>query len=125
MNLNGALFIAAGATLGAFTRYGLTYAFNSERLPWGTLLANLLGGYLIGFILAMFSRWPTVSPEMRLGIVTGFLGALTTFSTFSAEVVDFLASRDYRWGIAFILFHVGGTLIATVVGVWSFRLCCR
>lgn len=125
MNLMGVLFIAAGATLGALARHGLTYTFNGERLPWGTLLANLLGGYLIGFVLALLSRWPTVSLEIRLGMITGFLGALTTFSTFSAEIVGFFESRDYRWGIAFLLFHVGGSLMATLLGVWSFRLCCR
>lgn len=123
MNIQGVVFIAIGATCGALCRWGLSSWFNGERLPWGTLLANLLGGYLIGAVLAAFVRWPNVSAELRLGIVTGFLGALTTFSSFSAEVVTFLTSRDYRTGIALVLMHVVGSLTATLLGMWSFRVC--
>ena len=123
MNIQGIVLIAIGATCGAICRWCLSSWLNSEKLPWGTLLANVIGGYLIGVVMAALMRWPHVSPELRLAVVTGFLGALTTFSSFSAEVVTFLTSRDYRTGVALVLMHVLGSLVATMLGIWSFRLC--
>lgn len=122
MSWQGVLCISLGASLGAVSRWALSNWLNGPR-PWGTLLANLLGAYLIGIAVASFIRWPTVTPEIRLGIVTGFLGALTTFSSFSAEIVAFLTARDYRWAVVLVGLHVVGSLLATLLGMWSFRAC--
>ena len=121
MSWQGVVWISAGAVIGALCRFGLSFWFNGERFAWGTLLANLLGGYLIGVAIASFTRWPTIPPEIRLGLVTGFLGALTTFSSFSGEVVMMLSSREYRWAMAFIVMHVFGSLAATLLGMWTLR----
>lgn len=131
MNWQSVVCISVGAAIGAHCRWGLTNWclgstwFSGHRLPWGTLLANVIGGYLIGVVIASFVRWPNVPTEVRLGLVTGFLGALTTFSSFSNEVVTFLTSRDYRWAAILIVLHVAGSLTATLLGLWSFRICFR
>ncbi len=87
----------------------------------GTLAANLLGGYLVGFAVAFFLARPDLPPEWRLLVITGFLGALTTFSTFSAEVVELLARGDYSAGIALAATHLAGSLLLTVAGFATFR----
>jgi CrcB protein len=91
-------------------------------VPLGTLAANLGGGYLIGLALAWFAMNPGVSPETRLLLVTGFLGALTTFSTFSAEAVTLLQRQQFGWAAAHVLLHLAGSLLATVLGMWTLRL---
>lgn len=117
-------FVAAGAVLGAWLRWALSYWLNprSEFLPLGTLAANLIGGYLVGVAVAVFVAHPSVSPYWRLLIITGFLGGLTTFSTFSAESVALML--DDRWAAALVhtLAHLGGSIAATLLGIFSYRL---
>jgi CrcB protein len=113
------LVISIGAALGAVTRWGLSSGLNHVLpvLPLGTLVANLVGGYLIGLALALFSQWPALAPEWRLFVVTGFLGGLTTFSTFSAEVVQSLQQGRLGWALATVLTHVAGSLALTLAGL--------
>lgn len=123
--MNGWAFLAVGggAALGAWTRWGLGLWLNPmlPALPLGTLAANLGGGYIIGLALAWFALNPGVSPETRLLLVTGFLGALTTFSTFSAESVNLLQRQQYGWAATHIFVHLAGSLLATVLGMWTLR----
>jgi CrcB protein len=114
--------IALGATLGALLRweFGLKLNHLFPSLPLGTLTANLIGGYLIGFAIAYFAQAPGIAPEWRLFIITGFCGGLTTFSTFSAEVVMLLFQQE-RLALAIIAigFHVAGSLLMTLAGMGS------
>jgi CrcB protein len=123
MNLLALLSIALGATLGAWLRWGLGVWLNAHlpQIPPGTLLANLLGGYLIGLAVAFFLQHPQLAPEWRLFIVTGFLGGLTTFSTFSAETTTLLLRGQYLWATGIILAHLGGSLLMTVLGIHTMR----
>jgi len=112
------LSISVGATAGALLRWVLsTRAFPSLPLPLGTLSANLLGAYLIGMALAVFAAWPQLSPTWRLLIITGFLGSLTTFSSFSAEMVGLLQGGRWSWAMAGIVAHVAGSLMMTFLGI--------
>jgi CrcB protein len=117
------LAIGIGAALGAWARWGLGLWLNSSlpELPLGTLSANLIGGYLIGLAIAFFLQHPSVSPEWRLFIITGFLGGLTTFSTFSAETVTLLLRGQYAWGAGIIAAHLGGSLLMTVMGIQTVK----
>lgn len=117
------LSIGIGAAFGAWLRWGLGLWFNPvlPELPLGTLSANLIGGYLIGLAVAFFTQYPGLSPEWRLFIITGFLGGLTTFSTFSAETVTLLLRGQYAWGSAIIVGHLGGSLLMTVLGIQTFK----
>ena len=116
--------ISLGASLGALLRWLLGTELNAlfPSLPPGTLAANLLGGYLIGLAVAFFASNPSLSPEWRLLTVTGFLGGLTTFSTFSAEVVTQLMSGRLTWALATILVHVFGSIGMTLLGVGTMAL---
>jgi len=114
------LAISIGASLGALARWGLSlWLTPGGIIPWGTLAANLIGGYLIGICIAVFQAMPQLDPVWRLALVTGFLGGLTTFSCFSAEVVIFL--MDARYGLAALTatVHVLGSLLMTVAGLKS------
>lgn len=115
--------VGAGAAVGAWTRWLLALALNPlfPQLPPGTLLANAVGGLLIGIAVESFAGNPSVSPELRLLIVTGFLGGLTTFSTFSAEAVGLMAKRDIGWALAHIGSHLLTSLLLTGVGMWLVR----
>lgn len=115
--------IAVGAAAGALLRWYLAERLNAlfPRLPPGTLAANLVGAYLIGIALAVFLSFPDVSPVWRLLTVTGFLGGLTTFSTFSAEVVTALLDARWGWGLATIAAHVAGSIALTLLGVATVR----
>lgn len=117
------LAIGLGAACGAWLRWGLGLWLNSRlpELPLGTLAANLLGGYLIGLAIAFFMQHPGITPEWRLFIITGFLGGLTTFSTFSAETVTLLLRGQYAWGAGIIAAHLSGTLLMTVLGIQTFK----
>lgn len=123
------LAIAMGASFGAVLRWYLANKLNAlfPSLPPGTLAANLIGAYLIGLALAIFLSFPTLSPEWRLLTVTGFLGGLTTFSTFSAEVVTAMLGARWAWALATIALHVSGSIgltllgFATVKGLLSFN----
>ena len=119
MSVAGAIAIAIGGVLGAWSRWGLSYLFNAlwPSLPPGTLTANLVGGYLIGFFVELFELRSEIPPEAGLFVITGFLGALTTFSTFSAEAVTLLVRGQYMWAICHITSHLVGSLIMTVLGI--------
>lgn len=123
MVLGPVLAIALGAALGALLRWGLGLALNGlfPTVPPGTLLANLIGGYLVGVAMALFAHQVTLPPEWRLFAVTGFLGGLTTFSTFSAEVVLLLQQGRLAWAAGAISLHVVGSLLATLAGIASYE----
>ncbi len=114
--------ITSGASIGAVLRWWLSVNFNtaSPSLQPGTLIANLVGGYLIGIGIAYFSAHPALPPEWRLFAITGFLGGLTTFSTFSAEVVALLQEGKIPLACAVIAAHVMGSLILTLLGIFTF-----
>jgi CrcB protein len=118
------LAIACGAALGALLRWFLGLKLNSffPAIPPGTLAANLIGGYIIGFAIAYFAWAPSVAPEWRLLIVTGFCGGLTTFSTFSAEVVTLLQQGRLLVALGAVGVHVGGSLFATFAGIVTWQL---
>lgn len=124
MNLYALLAVAVGAVLGAWLRWGLGLWLNPvfPTLPFGTLAANLLGGYLIGLAVAFFGHHAGLAPEWRLFAVTGFLDALTTFSTFSAEVVTLMLREQFGWAFATAAAHLLGSLSLTAVGIWTFKL---
>jgi CrcB protein len=111
--------IAAGASLGAIARWLLGNGLNAlfPDIPPGTLAANLIGGYLIGVAIGYFAAHPTLAPEWRLLVITGFLGGLTTFSTFSAEVVTLLQQGRLLWAAAAIGVHVTGSVAMTLAGM--------
>ncbi len=112
--------ICLGASIGALSRWGLALWLSPGGvIPWGTLAANLLGGYLIGLCIATFQSLPHLDPVWRLMLVTGFLGALTTFSTFSAEVVIYLMEARYGLAVGTTLVHLLGSLLMTAAGIKS------
>ncbi|MDQ3059820.1 MAG: fluoride efflux transporter CrcB [Pseudomonadota bacterium] len=112
------LAISIGASLGALSRWGLAlWLTPGGVIPWGTLAANLIGGYLIGLAIAVFQSMPQLDPLWRMLLVTGFLGGLTTFSTFSAEVVTYLMQERYGLAAGTALVHVLGSLLMTVLGI--------
>ena len=114
--------ICLGACVGALARWQLGLWFNTgATIPWGTLAANLLGAYLIGVCVALFDHLPELDPVWRLALVTGFLGALTTFSSFSAEVVAMLLQSRYTLALGTAALHLLGSLALTVAGMWSFQ----
>ena len=120
MIINQWIAVGTGAALGAWMRWGLGIALNASLLPLGTLLANLGGGLLMGVALAYFVETPTQN-ELRLFIMTGFLGGLTTFSAFSAEAFNLLHKQQYAWASAHILSHVLGSLLMTALGFYVFN----
>ena len=123
MTLYAFIAVGLGAAIGSWLRWGLSVWLNSTlpELALGTLSANLIGGYLIGLAVAFFIQQPELSPEWRLFIITGFLGGLTTFSTFSAETVTLLVRGQYAWSVAIIVAHLGGSLLMTVLGMQTFK----
>ncbi|HZV54685.1 MAG TPA: fluoride efflux transporter CrcB [Rhodocyclaceae bacterium] len=121
MTWAASIAIAIGAVLGAWARWGLGLWLNPlfPPVPLGTLAANLIGGYLVGVAVAVFHINVELPPEFRLFFVTGFLGALTTFSTFSAEVVALVRSAQYAWAIGAASLHLFGSLLMTGLGIWT------
>ncbi len=117
--MHAVLAICLGACIGALARWQLGLWLNHAGawLPWGTLAANLAGGYLVGLCVAVFEQHPGLDPAWRLLLVTGFLGALTTFSSFSAEVVEMLMRQRYLPAAGTVLLHLGGSLLLTVAGI--------
>ena len=124
MGLYGLISVGVGAALGAWLRWWLGVMLNPlfPTLPPGTLAANLLGGYLIGLAVAFFAQHPGLPPEIRLLVVTGFLGALTTFSTFSAEVVTLFSRAEYLWGSIEAGVHLFGSFAMTALGMMTINL---
>jgi CrcB protein len=123
MGGSGFIAVGVGAALGAWLRWWLGIVLNavSPNLPFGTLAANLIGGYLIGVAVEYFSQQGGVPIEMRLFVITGFLGGLTTFSTFSAEAVGLLMESRYMWAIVLISSHLIGSIAMTVLGIFTVR----
>lgn len=119
MELSSFLAVGVGAAVGAWLRWGLGIWLNSSfpTLPMGTLASNLLGGYLVGMAVAFFAQHPGLSPDMRLFVITGFLGGLTTFSTFSAEAVNLISRAEYGWAVAHVSGHLAGSLVLTLLGM--------
>ena len=117
--LNSLVAICVGASLGAVVRWLLGVWLNAlfPVVPPGTVAANLIGGYLVGLAVAVLATNPGLAPEWRLLVITGFLGSLTTFSAFSAEVVGLLQQGRVLWAGAAIGLHVGGSLVMTVLGL--------
>jgi len=115
------LSIGIGAVLGAWLRYGLGLWLNPvfATVPLGTLAANLIGGYLVGVAVAIFHINVELPPEVRLFFITGFLGALTTFSTFSAEVVHLIQTARYAWAVGAASLHLFGSLLMTGLGIFT------
>jgi fluoride exporter len=121
MNPFPILAVFGGAGFGALLRWRLGIWLNPvfPTVPLGTLAANLVGGFLIGVFGAWFSHDPGISPETRLLVITGFLGGLTTFSTFSVEVVTLLGEREYGWALGTAGAHLAGSLLLTAVGIMT------
>ncbi|AGI23032.1 chromosome condensation membrane protein [Pseudomonas sp. ATCC 13867] len=115
------LAVSLGAALGAVLRWVLGLKLNSllPSMPPGTVVANLVGGYIIGAAIAFFANMPGLAPEWRLLIITGFCGGLTTFSTFSAEIVVLLQQGRLVWALGAIATHLAGSLLMTMLGLLS------
>lgn len=116
---NSAIVIFIGAGFGALARWGLGLWLNPvfPTVPLGTLAANAIGGLLMGLVLGVFAQYESLSPLLRLALTTGFLGGLTTFSTFSAETSTLLLRGEYGWAAATVGLHVGASLLATLAGI--------
>jgi CrcB protein len=115
--------VGSGAAVGAWMRWGLAAFLNPlfPTLPLGTLAANLIGGLMMGFAMELLTRHAVLPAEVRLLVTTGFLGGLTTFSTFSSEVVTLLTRREYLWGFFAVAAHVIGSVAMTILGIALIR----
>jgi len=124
MGMTAFFAVGTGAAIGAWGRWGLSLALNAlfPFLPLGTLVANLVGGYLMGISMGLVALGGLLSPELRLLITTGFLGGLTTFSTFSAESVTLFSRGEYGWASLHLLGHVIGSLLMTALGLMTVQL---
>jgi CrcB protein len=123
VSASGFLAVGLGAALGAWMRWLLSLALNAAHphLPFGTLASNLIGGYLIGMIIEWLGVRSGIPPEVRLFAITGFLGGLTTFSTFSAESVNLLYRQEYGWAVLHTGAHLFGSLALTALGIMTVR----
>ena len=117
------LAISVGSVAGGLLRWFLSLKLNiiAFAIPLGTLLSNLIAGYIIGFAIAFFNH-SNLSAECRLLVITGFCGGLSTFSTFSAEIVNFLQEGRIAWGLTSIAIHVIGSVLMTFLGIFSYQL---
>jgi CrcB protein len=117
--LKSVLAICVGASLGALLRWWLGLVLNGlfPTIPPGTLAANLVGGYLVGLAIAFFATYAAIAPEWRLLVITGFCGGLTTFSTFSAELVTLLQQGRAAWALAAAAAHLLGSMLMTFAGI--------
>ena len=114
--------IAVGASLGAWARYGLALFMNGRGwLPWGTFTANAVGGFMVGLAIGYISANREASPLFRLFFITGFLGGLTTFSSFSAEVTTLLIDGDVLRGLALAALHLAASLLLTAIGIGLYK----
>ena len=123
MSAAGFAAVGVGAALGAWLRWALGLALNHvlPLFPLGTLLANLVGGYLIGVSMGWIAQTGAMSPELRLFVITGFLGGLTTFSTFSAESLSLLQAGRYEVALLHVAGHLAGSILLTLLGLWTVR----
>lgn len=121
--MNGFIAVGMGAALGAWVRWGMGLWLNPlyPSIPLGTLAVNWVGAYLIGFFIAFFAQHPGLSPEWRLLIITGFMGALTTFSTFSAEVVTLYMRGQVGYAITTAALHLFGSFGMTGLGLLTYK----
>ena len=121
--VNGFIAVGVGAAIGAWARWGLSMWLNPRFMlfPLGTFVANAFCGFLVGLAVAYFVRHPELSPAWRLFAVTGFLGGLTTFSTYSAEVVALIEQNELMWALAVAAAHLLVSLALTAVGIWIYR----
>lgn len=119
MGYTGFLAVGVGGIFGCWLRWWLAVAFNPlfPNVPLGTLAANLVGGLLMGVALAVFDHYQALPVEARLLVATGFLGGLTTFSTFSAEATGLLLRQQYAWFVAHVCVHLFGSLLMTIAGL--------
>lgn len=124
MGMTAFFAVGVGAAIGAWGRWGLSLTFNAlfPFLPLGTLIANLVGAYLMGISMGLVALGGLLSPELRLLVTTGFLGGLTTFSTFSAESVTLFSRGEYGWATLHLLGHVLGSLLLTALGLLTVQL---
>ncbi|SDO99699.1 camphor resistance protein CrcB [Pseudomonas arsenicoxydans] len=122
--LKSLLVIGVGASLGAWLRWILGMKLNAlfPTIPPGTVVANMVGGYIIGLAIAFLAASPSLSPEWRLLIITGFCGGLTTFSTFSAETVALIQEGRLLWALGSVSLHVVGSLAMTAAGLLSYQM---
>jgi CrcB protein len=123
MTLSGFFAVGLGAALGAWLRWIFGIVLNPlfTSMLLGTLAANLIGGYLIGVAVEYFVHHDNISPEWRLFVIVGFLGGLTTFSSFSAETVELLSDRDFLWSFVVVASHLLGSLAMTYLGILTLR----
>jgi CrcB protein len=124
MGMTAFFAVGIGAAIGAWGRWGLSLMLNAlfPFLPLGTLVANLVGGYLMGISMGLVALGGLLNPELRLLVTTGFLGGLTTFSTFSAESVTLFSRGEYAWASLHLLGHVLGSLLMTALGLMTVQL---
>jgi CrcB protein len=127
MGLSAFFSVGTGAFLGAVMRWFFGIWLNPllPALPLGTLAANLLGGFVMGLAMGLFAQFQSLTPEVRLFVTTGFLGGLTTFSTFSAETVTLMLRQQYAWTLAIIGAHLLGSLLMTLLGIGLVQLLFR
>ena len=124
MGMTAFFSVGIGAAVGAWGRWALSLVLNVlfPALPLGTLVANLVGGYLMGISMGLIALGGLLSPELRLLVTTGFLGGLTTFSTFSAESVTLFSRGEYGWASLHLFGHVFGSLLMTMLGLMTVQL---
>ncbi len=124
MGFSSWLAVGGGAAVGAWLRWGLGIALNPvfPTVPLGTLASNLVAGFLMGIAMELVTRNASMPPEIRLLMTTGFLGGLSTFSAFSAEIVTLLSHKEYLWGAITLSAHVVGSVVLTILGIYVIRL---
>ena len=123
MSWSGFFAVGLGGALGCWMRWGLSLALNPlfSGILLGTLVANLIGGYLIGAAIEFFVQQDVIPPEWRLFVVVGFLGGLTTVSSFCVEAVELLRSREFGWTLALVGMHLIGSLAMTYLGIMTVK----
>lgn len=123
MTGTGFLAVGVGAALGAWLRWALNIGLNAvlPNLALGTLTSNLIGGYLIGVAIEYFFQQGAIPLELRLFVITGFLGGLTTFSSFSAEATELLTRAQYGWAALLVSSHLIGSIAMTFLGIFTVR----
>lgn len=123
MTASGFIAVGFGGALGCWTRWLLGIGLNPlfANMLLGTLAANLIGGFLIGLAVEYFVHNDSLPPELRLFVIVGFLGGLTTFSSFSSEAVELMLSDELKWAFVLIATHLLGSLTMTYLGIHAMR----